>query len=391
MALRIRSQVANPDIVGATQLTATSVVLNGGCASPENAYGFPDQLYTANSGSIDWSAIWQMGTPSAAPSGEQWITVYLKKDQTAQGNPYAMVSLYENGVFVRDIVGANITDSTSSLSGTFDASEITDPSQVQIRVGITSTENVVPANIRNVQVDGIVWDAVVEGLGVEQRIGHVHRLDEGGRPGVILLHGRGADATVFDNYYGPYNDFVYQLVRYGCICLSIDAGGRYNWGGPLAVSAIASAKTYLQGTLGAAAGQVALVGISMGATGAINYARQYPAEVSGLALMYPAVDIEDILIAQPQLEGEVNGAYGASDATTRAPHDPAQNVADLLDGGNLRWPMKLWYSTNDPVCRQDAVLAFAAATGAETESVGADGHGLIKMPPEGVATWVRSL
>lgn len=220
-------------------------------------------------------------------------------------------------------------------------------------------------------------------------VSHRHRTSTSA-PGVILLHGYNATASVFNSYYGPTNDMVPQLVRHGMTALAIDAGGSQNWGNAAAKSAITAAKSFLHSDLGVPTGPVVLVGVSMGATVALNYAREFPSNVAGLALLYPACDLEDLIAATPSLETSINSTFGTTNATEREPFNPAANPSDLLDvNGQLLLPVRLWYSANDPTCRPGQVLAFADAIGAETTNMGDQAHNVIGMDPVQVSSWVR--
>lgn len=69
-----------------------------------------------------------------------------------------------------------------------------------------------------------------------------------------------------------------------------------SWGNTNAQTRVGQLKTWLQSASGGGAksGKVALIGISMGATTALNYARNNPTQVVGVIGIIPVIDLDDI-------------------------------------------------------------------------------------------------
>jgi pimeloyl-ACP methyl ester carboxylesterase len=142
------------------------------------------------------------------------------------------------------------------------------------------------------------------------------------------------------------------------------------------------------------AGKVALIGVSGGATAAINYARANPANVSALYLMTPLLDLQDFhdnrvtQAGSSFTQAEIEAAYGGSAAYAAAvaSHSPVagSNPAQLAG-----IPIKLAYSTNDQYVTTASVDAFAAATGAQKVSLGNVLHNAASVDPADVVDFLR--
>lgn len=200
---------------------------------------------------------------------------------------------------------------------------------------------------------------------------------DGNAPGVIYATGRGTDHL--QAVFPGYTDYVMRaLVEAGFIVLSIDAGGPTTWGNTAARNAITAAKTYLQGTLKAKPGPVAVGGLSMGALDVLSWARANPALVSCAFGLIPAVSIDQHhdTDTPPGTGAQIEASYGGT--TNYAAHDPAGAPADFAG-----IPLALWYASNDasaPTAWTEAFLD-AVGDGAEGHSLGAVGHA-----PTGVDT-----
>jgi S-formylglutathione hydrolase FrmB len=156
------------------------------------------------------------------------------------------------------------------------------------------------------------------------------------------------------------------------------------WGNSAALTRVSNLKTYFQGSLPlAAAGTVDLIGISQGATTALNWAKANPTLVRRIALLVPAVDIQDIYTNdRGSLAAGISAAYGGAppDAST-----PAKNAASFTG-----FTMKIWRATDDPICTPTTVDAFATATGATTASLGAVGHSITALDGQQVAAFLAA-
>jgi pimeloyl-ACP methyl ester carboxylesterase len=157
-----------------------------------------------------------------------------------------------------------------------------------------------------------------------------------------------------------------------------------NWGNSTHQGRIASIRTYGQANWGFSSGTVDILALSMGAAGALNWAKANPTHVNRIVLLDPAVDLQDI-------HANNRGGFAAAISTAwggGAPSDannPADNAASYAS-----IPMKVWYSEDDAICTAATVTAFAAAAGAETQSLGAVGHNLTGLSPSEVVAFLTA-
>jgi pimeloyl-ACP methyl ester carboxylesterase len=194
----------------------------------------------------------------------------------------------------------------------------------------------------------------------------------GGVRGVIYCHGRNDDATAPRHYASIGELRLVNAVAEVFPVLSIDAGGVLTYGNSTAVARVADAVTYLQGTLGAKAGTVLLIGASMGCLTALNYAKANPSKVGAIVTVNSAVDLNDIVTNnRGGLAAEVNTAYGGT--YVEATNGPTSNPANYA--ASLSVPIRLHYATDDTLAIPSTVTTFAAtAQNATAVSVGALGH-----------------
>lgn len=153
---------------------------------------------------------------------------------------------------------------------------------------------------------------------------------------LIVLHGNGADAADFVKgwAWAPY------FAELGFLVCVPDAGGKTNWGGPNAVTQIGKALDYLN-ALGAT-GPAVIFGGSMGALGALNFAKANPTRVRAIALATPALDLFPFSTVP-----ELNAAYGGTyvPATHDANYNPCVYAATLPTS----LPIRMWTTSDDTV------------------------------------------
>jgi pimeloyl-ACP methyl ester carboxylesterase len=196
---------------------------------------------------------------------------------------------------------------------------------------------------------------------------------DGTKMGVIALHGLNGRAW----HYVNNNDLVVnELARRKFPVLCPEAGGTATWGNDLTQTKIADAKTAMQdpaGSIRAKPGPVLLWCGSMGTQGGLNYMRANPANVAGVAVGLPAVDLADLhdnaaargIVDNTSIEAAYGGA--AAYAAARAAHNPSENMAAYQP---LASKIKLWYSNDDPTVIPAVVTAFAAGTGVTAVNMG---------------------
>lgn len=193
---------------------------------------------------------------------------------------------------------------------------------------------------------------------------------------VIYCHGAGANALApldAANRSGEYK-LVDDIVRKtGFPVISTDMGGLFTWGNSSARTGVANAKAYGQGSLwGAKSGQIILVGGSMGACVAFNYAKDNLANVIAMVGVIPVTDLEDIRVNnRGGYKTSIEAAYGLNGSTSVAAADnPAQNTATKYG----TTPYVAWYAADDAIVTASTVTAFASAIGGTAYNVGSVGH-----------------
>lgn len=140
------------------------------------------------------------------------------------------------------------------------------------------------------------------------------------------------------------------------------------WGNATSMANAASALTYLRSALGQSAAAPIVVGTSMGSTAALRYAA-----LNAVACVVGVLSIPDLSNAYLNNLGgnqaNIASAWGVTaPAALPAGADPNRDHRVALTGK----PIQLHYATDDTYSTN--IAAFAAATGAQTMSLGATGH-----------------
>lgn len=196
----------------------------------------------------------------------------------------------------------------------------------------------------------------------------------GTRKGIVWAHPwNGAVTGVDDPDSGAVNQ--YYMIRdlaEDFIVLTADLGLN-TWGNATGVSRVGAARSYLVNTWGCTS--VGLVGVSMGALNLLNYWKANPALVAFMALVEPAIDINDVYSAATNTQTSINAAYPA--AYNNATHGPTSNPGVWIQTAvpSTTTPMKLWTASDDPTARPAAANAFLTRRPTtERMDLGAVGH-----------------
>lgn len=189
--------------------------------------------------------------------------------------------------------------------------------------------------------------------------------------GVLYFHGAGGSATNCRDYANIGELHLINALAEVFPVLSIDAGGTQNWGNATGVARAGDGRTHLQGTRAAKAGTVLVVGASMGAVTALNYAKANPTHVAAVVGLIPCVDLNDMVTNdRGGLASNINTAYSTYSEAT---HGPTSNPANYA--ASLSVPTQLYYASDDTTAIPGAVTAFDTACASATAiSVGALGH-----------------
>lgn len=207
---------------------------------------------------------------------------------------------------------------------------------------------------------------------------------DGSRIGVIALHGSGNDAT-FADAYPP----AIEMAARGYLVLGVDAGGTTTWGNDTSIAAVTDARTWLLAN-GAAAGQVVLMGGSMGSVVGLNWLRANPTLVACAQFALPVPDVEAVRAGnRGGGQAAIEAAYvnNAGWQTARPTHNPVEYQGSLVGGA----PIRLDYSTDDSIGLASEATAMASAVDViEAHSFGAAGHTYTGLSGVTVADWIEA-
>jgi pimeloyl-ACP methyl ester carboxylesterase len=218
---------------------------------------------------------------------------------------------------------------------------------------------------------------------------HILRTSDKGRRdasriGVIALHGVTASATFVDLY-----PVANELASRSYLVVGVDAGGTTTWGNDASLAAVSDARTWLLAN-GAAAGQVVLLGASMGSVVGLNWLRANPTLVACAQFALPIPDVEAVRAAnRGGLQAGIETAYtnNAGWQAARPTHNPVEYQASLVGGA----PVRLDYSTDDTIGLPAEATDFAADVDVvEAYSMGAVGHTYTSIDKVAVADWVEA-
>jgi hypothetical protein len=204
---------------------------------------------------------------------------------------------------------------------------------------------------------------------------------------VVWCHEHGASGLTWNAVRDAQGQSA--IADAGLPAASADLAGPTSWGNDASVAAIDQLWTLMQTRWGVPADKLLLFAGSMGNLTAFNYLRANPTKVAAIASILPAVDLGFIHDSNPEANAdpaEIEAAYGGLAAYTAAlpTHSPKLHKA----GGV---PIRIWYSTDDPIALPATALQFASDVGASTVSLGAVGHtfGGAGFDRSTIANWLR--
>ena len=207
---------------------------------------------------------------------------------------------------------------------------------------------------------------------------------DGARPGAVYSHGATDKAR-----WVAKHPAAWVAAGQGYPVLSRDFSGDH-WGNDTAIARMDQAAAYMTGTFGAKVGKLVLVAHSMGGCHLLNWATRNPSQVAAVILSCPVLDLKNMHDANVSgYAASIETAYGGlagyqAAATAHNPMDFAGTLAAL--------PIRVYYSTNDPVCTPAQVSSFAGAAGSlcSSYSMSASGHTQEVVPPADVLSWMQA-
>jgi hypothetical protein len=150
--------IINNNVKASTELKYASSHITGAFTNPTNAVGTSDSTWAGDlNTSTSYTSRWAMEDPSRAITGTQTISVFAKKGSNS-GNPTIAINLYESSSLVTSVVGDTSVTSTTgqTVSGTFNASIISNPNNVEIEVVQTAAGGG-PSARNSAQIEYIEW------------------------------------------------------------------------------------------------------------------------------------------------------------------------------------------------------------------------------------------
>lgn len=194
------------------------------------------------------------------------------------------------------------------------------------------------------------------------------------RCAVIYAHGANGTGTEPVNFAAHSTGLVLQFARIaqaGYVVLSSDWGGAQTYGNDVELAAMEAGWGWLKASGLCRTDKVILTGGSMGSLSCHRFALDHEAEVAGMNLWIPALDVEQARTNDPiGLRDLINTAWGLPAGS----HQGLDGTTVPVRGNPLARaaeanaiPTHLWYSTADTVTPPDAVTRYAAArTGVTT-------------------------
>lgn len=204
-------------------------------------------------------------------------------------------------------------------------------------------------------------------------------LEVGPHRPLLLLHGADGDellsALAVPNMARVAREAAaagFHVMQPDMRVLTTDTGA-HTWGVDGSTTTLDNAATYLQGTLGAASGDVAILCMSMGLVTAMNYVRRFPGRVSALVAISGAADL-DWMHQSGGFATQINTAYGGTfdpGGATSASHNPLEFAAALPSPP----PFRAYHDmAGDAVAPGAHVETLAGLVGGTVVDVGTGGH-----------------
>lgn len=208
--------------------------------------------------------------------------------------------------------------------------------------------------------------------------------------GLIYLHGAlGTARQMVDGVnFAALKAILNAVAAAGYPVLGVTTGD--TWGNDTAMSKIDAAKTYLQGTVGAKAGAIGLIGASHGGANMLNWAKLNLASVACAVGLVPVSDITDIHTNnRGGLAANINSSYGTwSEATYGADHNPV-TFAAAGDLAGLKY--QAWGAASDIIvlpATVEAVCTSIGGTATYTQVAGDHNSSLANMTPATIISFL---
>lgn len=195
---------------------------------------------------------------------------------------------------------------------------------------------------------------------------------EPAKPPLVFCHQHSATAEAM--WDAPYYQRFFRALAEDFTVVAADLGyvpGQDTWGNATHRARIDSARSWLAGF--GSSGKVTLAAVSMGAAGALNYAKYYGSgQVAAVAMCEPLINLWDVRDAG--YSAALDGAYvgGYTDGAYGATFNPYV-YQDSYDDDGI--PTAMWTDPNDPIVTEPYAASFLAANPKVARfNLGAVGH-----------------
>lgn len=200
----------------------------------------------------------------------------------------------------------------------------------------------------------------------------------GGR-GLIWCHSKGANSREpWDPTEDSWVPGMAGITSLGSVIMSGDLGGDA-WGNSSCQSFMSDVWAWLKTQYGTKTDKAIIGAMSMGALGALNWARANPTLVKAIILFYPCVNLQaqhDGTGGAAPFAASIETAYGG--VPVYSTFDPSHNAASYMG-----IPIRMYYSSADTTVGTSNQTAFATAVGGSafsSVSLGAVAHADMTQP-----------
>lgn len=210
---------------------------------------------------------------------------------------------------------------------------------------------------------------------------------QGGGPLVIVAAGALSNGW---SYAAPaYHTDLSLLASTGAVVIAGDWGGINTWFNDTFLTRIDEGIAWAASEWGADTSRVSWIADSMNGGGCLNWCWRHTDRLGAMALRIPCV-AADLFYQRDGagLASAMDAAYSPSNwPASKADRDPLTNAALIRPfAGRCR----IWYSTSDTLILPSDIQTFAAATGIETTSLGANGHDTAGIDGLDEVRWLRA-
>lgn len=197
-------------------------------------------------------------------------------------------------------------------------------------------------------------------------------VDTGTAP-IVACHGANAQWHQWMSQGFPrMHQLLVEAANGGVPSVAAMVGGAATFGNPTSVAAVGTDLTAVAAATGSSAEKVHLVGASMGAAVACEYAIANPTNIATMTLLIPLVDIVGLYESNTGgFRAQIGTAWGVTYPT------PLPADADILaQAATLSGiPIRLYYAPDDPLIDPADVVAFTAAVGPSASATATQGGG----------------